>query len=68
MYDGSSEWTEFYIKGTLRSNSISSRVNIVKVDIGDMVTSIGTDAFSGCYKLETVTSQNPVLAVGSGAF
>ena len=41
---------------------------VKQVIIGDGVTTIGREAFSFCYSLESITIPNSVTTIGSGAF
>jgi hypothetical protein len=42
--------------------------SIKKIEIGDSVTSIGSNAFHGCYSLSSVTIPDSVTSIGSKAF
>ena len=45
-----------------------SITNLVSVEIGDCVTSIGRHAFGGCSSLTSITISNSVTSIGTGAF
>ncbi len=48
--------------GEIRKN------NLIAVEVGNCVTSIGTDAFYQCYNLTSVTIPDSVTSIGYGAF
>ena len=54
----SSEITQYEISGT----------NLVSVEVGDCVTSIGFEAFCECSSLTSVSIGNGVTSIGDGAF
>lgn len=56
------------IEGQLTFRSIPNRENMVAVDIGTEVTSIGNDAFDECHNLSSVTIPGSVKTIGSSAF
>ena len=51
------------IEGILTDNSIPNRYNIETIDIGTLVTSIGSYAFNGCSGLTSVTIGNGVTRI-----
>ncbi len=58
---------EYDIVGNLGVNVISG-TNLVKVEIGTTVTSIGDEAFSDCSSLTDVMIRNGVTSIGNYAF
>ena len=60
--------------GILRHNSSADLRNYVyqssvyKIEIGDSVTSIGSNAFYSCYSLASITIPNTVTSIGDDAF
>ena len=44
------------------------RVDITSVTIGNSVTSVGDEAFNGCYNMTSVTIGNSVTSIGYRAF
>ena len=62
------------IEGTLTSNSYLNagqgitKYNLVKVEIGSKVTSIGDRAFATCNKLQSVTIGDSVTSIGYSPF
>ena len=54
-YDDSST-SAILIDGSLDSADVPRKTHAIAVDIGESVTSIASSAFSGCMKLQSVTS------------
>ena len=75
-FDG--KWIATYEGGTTSSAECGSSsaitqneitlTNLVSVEIGDCVTSIGGGAFEGCTSLTNVTIPNSVTSIGNQAF
>lgn len=67
------DYSDVAITGELTQASINnidghSRMSVVAVEIGNTVTSIGTDAFYNCSGLTSVTIPNSVTSIGADAF
>lgn len=50
------------------TNGEINKANLVSVEIGDCVTSIGMNAFSTCSSLTSITIPNSVTSIGGSAF
>lgn len=59
---------EYDIEGQLAYGVIQDMNNIVKVEIGSAVTSIGNDVFDNCSNLSRVVIPSSVTTIGNGAF
>lgn len=58
---------EYDIVGALNQNVIN-KTDLVKVEIGNTVTSIGNYAFSGCSRLTSITIPDSVTSIGNLTF
>ena len=75
-YDGDTEWRHVNIEGTIvlvdemgmPDGYIENPNDIVAIEIGTDVTSIGAWAFYGCSGLTSVTIPSSVTSIGVGAF
>lgn len=59
---------EYDIQGGLTLGSIPDAENLVSVEIGNKVTSIGSDAFDKCSNLSSVVIPSSVTIIGNGSF
>ena len=59
---------EYEIVGELEQNSIPNKTNIVKVEIGTLVSRIGNNAFYNYSNLSSVIISDTVTSIGSDAF
>lgn len=50
------------------TNNEITKSGLTSVEIGDCVTSIGQNVFSGCTNLTSITIPNSVTSIGGGAF
>ena len=50
------------------TNNEITKSGLTSVEIGDCVTSIGQNVFSGCTSLTSITIPNSVTSIGGGAF
>lgn len=76
VFDG--KWKATYQDGHIESaecgssseirNSEINKTNLVSVEIGDCVTSIGEQAFNGCSSLTSIDIPNSVTSIGNSAF
>lgn len=67
-YNGDTEWRTVSITGKINSSSIPNVTNIVALEIGSDVTSIGDSAFSNCTNLTNATIPDSVTSIGFDAF
>ena len=68
VYRSNGTVDEYEIVGTLDFHHIPNRINVVKAIIGNKVTSIDNNAFSGCSSLTSVTIPDSVTSIGYSAF
>jgi len=67
-YDGDTEWRTVSITGEIYDIFIPNVLNIVALEIGSDVTSIGERAFSDCSGLTSVTIPDSVTSIEGDAF
>lgn len=74
-YVGDTEWTPVSIEGTIvlvddmgEIGQIENPYNIVAIEIGTNVTSIGWNAFYNCSRLTSMAIPNSVTSIGYQAF
>ena len=60
--------TDTYEDGIIPVTEYLGNTAITSVEIGDMITEIGTFAFFGCFSLTSVTIPNSVTSIGGSAF
>ena len=67
-YDGDTEWRTVSITGEISNSSIPDVSNVVELELGSDVTSIGEEAFFECSDLTNVTIGDNVTSIGYRAF
>ena len=67
-YAGDTEWRTASITGEINSSSIPNVANIIALEIGSDVTSIGNQAFYYCNELTSATIPDSVTSIGFVAF